>query len=258
MQRGGEIRHSSRLFFDCFVLIGNSTERAPILWSTLAGWEVLIDSQEGDVSLSSLMKIIEKDAKAQVGDLTRMFVGNAMTTAEQIESVHQGIKLMRRLSFSHLIMGPLTHPCFIAEVKCYHSPWIMPLYWEPKDWLVLSKTAQSVAGSRFPEGSSMLLTFDVQFLEGVLMKNKDVASSRDIQLICAEFSRLQSPRLQADWMLLAKFIFQSSRYVVPTGRVVVPTGQVWYPAGKVINHSLVLVRLSLVPTGRVLSPGRVK
>ncbi|GJX34051.1 hypothetical protein Tco_0245608 [Tanacetum coccineum] len=53
-----------------------------------------------------------------------------------------------------------------------------------------------------------------------------------------------------------KFIFQSSRYVVPTGRVVVPTGRYVVPAGKVI----IIVspgRLSLVPTGRILSPGLV-
>ncbi|GKC92889.1 hypothetical protein Tco_1158331, partial [Tanacetum coccineum] len=43
-------------------------------------------------------------------------------------------------------------------------------------------------------------------------------------------------------------------YVVPTGRIVVPTGRYVVPAGKVIfivSHG----RLSLVPTGRVLSPG---
>ncbi|GJT52272.1 putative ribonuclease H-like domain-containing protein [Tanacetum coccineum] len=43
-------------------------------------------------------------------------------------------------------------------------------------------------------------------LEGVLMKNQDAAVSRDIQLICAEFSSIQV-KPQADWM-----------YVVPTGR----------------------------------------
>ncbi|GJW95107.1 putative ribonuclease H-like domain-containing protein [Tanacetum coccineum] len=46
-------------------------------------------------------------------------------------------------------------------------------------------------------------------------------------------------------------------YVVPTGRVVVPTGRYVVPAGKVI----IIVspgRLSLVPTSRILSPGRVK
>ncbi|GJT13043.1 putative ribonuclease H-like domain-containing protein [Tanacetum coccineum] len=49
----------------------------------------------------------------------------------------------------------------------------------------------------------------------------------------------------------------TSRYVVPTGRVVVPTGRYVVPAGKVI----IIVspgRLNLVPTGRILSPGKVK
>ncbi|GJZ03937.1 hypothetical protein Tco_0537212 [Tanacetum coccineum] len=104
----------------------------------------------------------------------------------------------------------------------------------------------SVAGSRFPEG--------------VLMQNKDAASSIDIQLICAEFSSIQV-KTQADWMLLQSSYFNpqvsTSRYVVPTGRVVVPTGRYVVPAGKVI----IIVspgRLNLVPTGRILSPGRVK
>ncbi|GKG10277.1 hypothetical protein Tco_0339023 [Tanacetum coccineum] len=57
--------------------------------------------------------------------------------------------------------------------------------------IIVEVVSKSVDGSRFPEGSSMLLTFDVQFLEGVLMENKDAASSRDIQLICAEFSSIQ-------------------------------------------------------------------
>ncbi|GJU74542.1 hypothetical protein Tco_1265947 [Tanacetum coccineum] len=68
-----------------------------------------------------------------------------------------------------------------------------------------------------------------------------------------KYSSQDSSRLD----VAAKFIFQSSRYVVPTGRVVVPTGRYVVPAGKVI----IIVspgRLNLVPTGRVLSPGRVK
>ncbi|GKD86129.1 hypothetical protein Tco_1357283 [Tanacetum coccineum] len=97
-------------------------------------------------------------------------------------------------------------------------------YWEPKDWLVLSKRLQF---------NKAMKTAHYMILEGVLMKNKDAASSRHIQLICAEFSSIQV-KTQADWM-----------YVVPTGRVVVPTGRYVVPASKVI-------------TGRVLSPGRVK
>ncbi|GJR86250.1 hypothetical protein Tco_0210261 [Tanacetum coccineum] len=91
---------------------------------------------------------------------------------------------------------------------------------------------KSVAGSSFPAASSTLLLFDVQ---------RFMCSSHD------------SNRLD----VAVQFIFQSSRYVVPTGRVVVPTGRYVVPAGKVI----IIVspgRLSLVPTGRILSPGKVK
>ncbi|GJV50775.1 hypothetical protein Tco_1446516 [Tanacetum coccineum] len=97
-------------------------------------------------------------------------------------------------------------------------------------------------------------------LEGVLMKNKDVAFSRDIQLICAEFSSIQvktQSRIGRIVRILPVGTLSTSRYVVPTGRVVVPTGRYVVSAGKVI----IIVspgRLSLVPTGRVLSPGRVK
>ncbi|GJT55718.1 putative ribonuclease H-like domain-containing protein [Tanacetum coccineum] len=90
---------------------------------------------------------------------------------------------------------------------------------------------KSVAGLSFSAASSKLLSFDVQV-------QSFMCSSQD------------SSRLD----VAVKFIFQSSRYVVPTGRVVVPTGRYIVPAGKVI----IIVstgRLSLVPTGRVLSPG---
>ncbi|GJY71787.1 hypothetical protein Tco_0475490 [Tanacetum coccineum] len=50
---------------------------------------------------------------------------------------------------------------------------------------------------------------------------------------------------------------KDNAYVVPTGRVVVPTGRYVVPAGKVIIR-VSTGRLSLVPTGRILSPGRAK
>ncbi|GJR14465.1 reverse transcriptase domain-containing protein [Tanacetum coccineum] len=54
----------------------------------------------------------------------------------------------------------------------------------------------------------------------------------------------------------SRFPAASSTYVVPTGRVVVPAGRYIVPAGKVI---LIVStgRLSLVPTGRVLSPVKI-
>ncbi|GJZ15574.1 hypothetical protein Tco_0551251 [Tanacetum coccineum] len=80
---------------------------------------------------------------------------------------------------------------------------------------------------------------------------------------CYHNKELASPEQTATAEVVPKsvagssFPAASSTYVVPTGRVVVPNG--WYivPTGKVIIIAST-VRLSLVPTGRVLSPGRVK
>ncbi|GKC27705.1 hypothetical protein Tco_1034999 [Tanacetum coccineum] len=142
-------------------------------------------------------------------------------------------------------------PCLTDKKELIHhevemvinSPWIMPLL--------------GTKGLAIPEQMATVGLFNkamktahYMVLEGVLMKNKDVASSRDIQLICAEFLSIQV-KTQADWMLLQSSYFNPQ---VPTGRVVVPTGRYVVPAGKVI----IIVspgRLSLVPTGRVLSPG---
>ncbi|GJR42115.1 hypothetical protein Tco_1310218 [Tanacetum coccineum] len=77
---------------------------------------------------------------------------------------------------------------------------------------------------------------------------------------CYHNKELASPEQTATAEVVPKsvagssFPAASSTYVVPTGRVVVPTGRYVVPAGKVI----IIVspgRLSLVPTGRVLSPG---
>ncbi|GKD35751.1 hypothetical protein Tco_1251260, partial [Tanacetum coccineum] len=92
---------------------------------------------------------------------------------------------------------------------------------------------KSVAGLSFPAASSTYLYEAIH--------------------ICAEVSCVQV-KTQADWMLPSSSSFNPQ---VPTGRVVVPTGRYIVPAGKVI----IIVstgRLSLVPTGKVLSPGRVK
>ncbi|GJT63465.1 ARID DNA-binding domain-containing protein [Tanacetum coccineum] len=139
-------------------------------------------------------------------------------------------------------------PCLTDKKELIHhevemvinSPWIMPLL--------------GTKGLASPEQTAIVQ--QGYFLEGVLMKNKDAASSRDIQLICAAFSSIQV-KTKAYWMLLQSSYFNpqvsTSRYVVHTGRVVVPTSRYVVSAGKVI----IIVspgRLSLVPTSRVLSP----
>ncbi|GJZ65823.1 hypothetical protein Tco_0622519 [Tanacetum coccineum] len=143
-------------------------------------------------------------------------------------------------------------PCLTDKKELIHhevemvinSPWIMPLLGTKG----LASPEQTATVGLFNKATK---TANYMVLEGVLMKNKDAASSRDIQLICAEFSSIQV-KTQADWMLLQSSYFNPQ---VPTGRVVVPTGRYVVPAGKVI----IIVspgRLSLVPTGRVLSPGK--
>ncbi|GJS66069.1 hypothetical protein Tco_0680633 [Tanacetum coccineum] len=132
-----------------------------------------------------------------------------------------------RLSCGHSPANNQTYTPYVPQVYSNHMQyggvrWATAI--KPSAAEVVPK---SVAGSSFPAASSTLLPFDVQ--------------------ICAEVSCVQV-MTQADWMLL---------YVVPTGRVVVPTGRYVVPAGKVI----IIVspgRLSLVPTGRILSPDRVK
>ncbi|GKB57543.1 hypothetical protein Tco_0913729 [Tanacetum coccineum] len=109
---------------------------------------------------------------------------------------------------------------------------------------VSERTKKQLAGERLSEIEAARLD--------ALERERSEKEKADMYRIF-KYSSQDSSRLD----VAAKFIFQSSRYVVPTGRVVVPTGKYVVPAGKVI----IIVspgRLSLVPTGRVLSPGRVK
>ncbi|GJR96187.1 hypothetical protein Tco_0268361 [Tanacetum coccineum] len=131
---------------------------------------------------------------------------------------------------------------WVINSPCYHNKELA----SPEQTATAEVVPKSIIGSRFPAASSTLLPFDVQSLEGVCLQNTDMCRS----FMC---STQDSSRLD----VAVKFIFLSSRYVVPTGRVVVPTGGYVVPAGKVI----IIVspgRLSLVPSGRILSHGIVK
>ncbi|GKA59960.1 hypothetical protein Tco_0759273 [Tanacetum coccineum] len=98
---------------------------------------------------------------------------------------------------------------------------------------------KSVAGSRFPAASSTLLPFDVLNSTRLLLFGSKAMKTNLLNTRSFMCSSQDSSRLD----VAVKFIFQSSRYVVPTGRVVVPTGRYVVPAGKVII---------------IVSPGRVK
>ncbi|GJV54901.1 hypothetical protein Tco_1455906 [Tanacetum coccineum] len=156
-------------------------------------------------------------------------MGNELTTAVQLIAF-----LKKQISDSK---RPKVHE-WVVNSPCYHNKELA----SPEQTATAEVVPKSVAGSSFLVASSTLLPFDVQV-------------PQDYWYMCRSFmcSSQDSSRLD----VAVKFIFQSSRYVVPTGRVVVPAGRYIVPAGKVI----IIVstgRLSLVPTGRVLSPGRVK
>ncbi|GJW31333.1 hypothetical protein Tco_0051365, partial [Tanacetum coccineum] len=103
--------------------------------------------------------------------------------------------------------SPMLHLLRVEMV--INSPWIMPLLGTKG----LASPEQTATVGLFNKATK---TANYMVLEGVLMKNKDVASSRDIQLICAEFSSIQV-KTQADWMLLQSSYFNPQ---VPTGRLV--------------------------------------
>ncbi|GJU24655.1 hypothetical protein Tco_1163276 [Tanacetum coccineum] len=134
------------------------------------------------------------------------------------------------------------------------------LYWVPKNnsgshtyaWTTFSDPQVEINSPVLSQQRvGLVLSNGLQSHHGVFMEEYEFV--HDVSIIF----RPQVKTPKHDWMLLVKFIFQSSRYVVPTGRVVVPTGRYVVPAGKVI----IIVspsRLNLVPTGRILSPGKVK
>ncbi|GJW20030.1 hypothetical protein Tco_0027466 [Tanacetum coccineum] len=142
--------------------------------------------------------------------------------------------------------GTIRTPTLDVVTKAFVGPRIGSVS-NAKDFAeVLPK---SVASSSFLAASLTLLPFAVQSFEGVCMKKY-----KYVQMFHVFKSSLKQIGC---YCKVVKFIFQSSRYVVPTGRVVVPTGRYVVPAGKVI----IIVSPgmpSLVTTGRIVSPGRVK
>ncbi|GJT91697.1 hypothetical protein Tco_1080542 [Tanacetum coccineum] len=159
----------------------------------------------------------------------------------------------------------------VINPPCYHNQELA----SPEQTATADVVPKYIVGSSFSAASSKLLPFAgsrlVMFGSNAMKTNLlDTRSAQCSMLIIISFlkvfvcrnsdlcrSFMCSSQASSRLDVAVKFIFQSSRYVVPTGRVVVPTGRYVVPAGKVI----IIVspsRLNLVPTGRILSPGRVK
>nr|GEZ56461.1 ribonuclease H-like domain-containing protein [Tanacetum cinerariifolium] len=162
-----------------------------------------------DVSYPLLVKIMERMLKHKL-EIDKDVVGNVMTTVEQlIRFIKNQLAAAQFTQNYRVFNSPMLHLLRVEMV--INSPWIMPI--------LGTKELAS------PEQTAPVVAF-----------------SRDVLLICADFSSILVTT-------------QSSRYVVPTGRVVVPTGRYVVLAGNVIIVST--GRLSLIPTGRVISPGRI-
>nr|GEX68312.1 retrovirus-related Pol polyprotein from transposon TNT 1-94 [Tanacetum cinerariifolium] len=160
-----------------------------------------------DVSYPLSVKLMERMLTHKL-DIDKDVVGNDMTTAEQLIRFIKNQLVAAQFAQNYRVFNsPMLHLLRVEMV--INSPWIMPIMGTKE----LASTEQTASDAPF---------------------------SKDISLICADFSSI-----------LVKT--QSSWYVVPTGRVVVPTGRYVVPAGNVIVVST--GRLSLIPTGRVLIPG---
>ncbi|GJR11474.1 putative ribonuclease H-like domain-containing protein, partial [Tanacetum coccineum] len=188
----------------------DSEDEAPILWSAFAGWEV-ISTPLGEINALYMMD-----------QSTKHFA----TLREILHVVdRQDLLKLYRLVVKYYENHPVAgHGLMLWDVSYPLSVKLMERILKYK--LEINKdvvgndmtTAEQlirfiknqIAAAQFNKATK---TENYIVLEGVLMKNKDVASSRDIQLICAEFCS------KFILYVAAKFIFQSSRYVVPTGRV---------------------------------------
>ncbi|GKB58721.1 hypothetical protein Tco_0914907 [Tanacetum coccineum] len=195
-----------------------------MLWGDL---QVLMDSQAGevlymfsDVSYPLSVKLMENMLNHKL-EIDKDVVGNDMTTTEQLIRFIKNQIDVAQLEIDKDVVGNdmTTTEQLIRFIK------------------------NQIADAQCVSNGFHFLFRNKCFDKRILATDK----------LIFKYSSQDSSRLD----VAAQFIFQSSRYVVPTGRVVVPTGRYVVPAGKVI----IIVspgRLSLVPTGRVLSPGRVK
>ncbi|GJR14698.1 hypothetical protein Tco_0797350 [Tanacetum coccineum] len=208
---------NSRKYFTSLREILHLVTRADLMRNL----KILMDSPEVNDGISGLVihMFVDKKYPLTINLIERMLnhqleICHGTVGNELTTTVQLIAFLKKQISDSK---RPKVHE-WVINSPCYHNKELA----SPEQTATAAVVPKSVARLSVPAASSMLLLFGVQ--------------------ICAEVSYVQV-KTQADWML----------YVVPTGRVVVPTGRYVVSAGKVI----IIVspgRLSLVPTGSILSP----
>nr|GEW46882.1 hypothetical protein [Tanacetum cinerariifolium] len=222
----------------------DSDNEAPILWSALVGWEV-ISTPLGDINaiyrmdrstkyfttLRQILHMVDRHDLVKLYGLVVKYYKTHLVNQHLWEIRSWRLYTLSNVYVLETVSGEVVY--MFADVSYPLLVKLMELMLKHK--LEIAKdvvgndmttaeqliqfiknqltAAQYVAGSRFPEDSSMLLTFCVQCCWFEFM-HTDAALSRDIPLICANFLSILVET-------------QSSRYVVPTGRVVVPTGSHW-------------------------------
>nr|GEU62387.1 ribonuclease H-like domain-containing protein [Tanacetum cinerariifolium] len=249
----------------------DSEDEAPRLWSALVGWEV-IPTPLGDINalyrmdrstayFTTLREILHmadrQDLLTLYGLVVKYYANHPIKSWRlyTLSNVHVldtvsgevvymftdvpyplSVKLMERM---------LTHKLEIDKDVVEND---MTIAEQLIQFIKNQLATHYVAGSRFPKDSSMLLTLVFKF------KHADVVLSRDISLICADFSSILVKTQSSRYVVpTGRVVVPTGRYVVPTGRVVAPTGRYVVPAGNIIIVSS--GRLGLIPTGRVLSHG---
>ncbi|GKB05767.1 ribonuclease H-like domain-containing protein [Tanacetum coccineum] len=212
---------------------------APILWSALAGWEVistplgeinaLYRSDQSTKHFTTLREILHMVDRHDLLKLYGMVVtihenlcagaglmlwGDLQVLMDSQEGgkgsfvwnnqSHWQIRSWRLYTLSNVhVLETVSGEVLYMFVDVSYPLSVKLMERMLKHKLEIDK---DVVGNDMTTFNKATKTANYMVLEGVLMKNKDAASSRDIQLICAEFSSIQV-KTQADWMLLQSSYF---------------------------------------------------
>ncbi|GJY01313.1 hypothetical protein Tco_0359465 [Tanacetum coccineum] len=223
---------------------------------------------EGDfprLHLHDTLFNLKDDVIVYLAATLRMFT-KCIVIQKRVEDLQLGVKsYQKKLN----IFRPMTHKAGITNLKPYSAysnlqglhqsdtkvfTMMMEILLELTSNKLCGRTASEAAKPYQGDSLKFYLITGIIYTDYwgfVVILMVDAAGSRQV-----EFKKisLKGFRTCTSHSLHQSISKQTTRYVVPTGRVVVPTGRYVVSASKVI----IIVspgRLSLVPTGRVLSPG---
>ncbi|GKB29181.1 synaptobrevin, longin-like domain protein [Tanacetum coccineum] len=274
-----------------FVSDEDSTDEAPILWSALAGWEVistplgeinaLYRSDQSTKHFTTLREILHmvdrQDLLKLYGMVVKYYENHLVAGAglmlwdedsasdcdtpvplyavvdwELLPTRLGSINAIYRLDNSRKYFTSLREILHLGDLKILmDSPevndggdfWKNQHTWSIQNWKLYSFSGvhvlETVSGLVIHMFVDKKYPLSVNLIERMLDHQLEICHGTVDMYRRFMCSSQDSSRLD----VAVKFIFQSSRYVVPTGRVVVPTGRYVVPAGRVV-----------VPTSRYVVP----